>query len=248
MQRAIREMRGHYIVCGAGATGSAVLRELVNTQRPAVAFDLNEERVRKVQETFPSVPVLKEDFTDDEALVHAGIARAAGIVICTQVDKDLLVTTITARQLNPALRIVARAANDRIAERLRHAGADAVVSPALIGGMRMASELVRPSVVTFLDMMLRDTNRNLRIEEVSIADNSQFIGRTLGELNTHSRTNCLLLATRSASSQYAYNPPDGEQLESGMVLIVMGDPKDVQSLSAVCQGAPALPAAAATSV
>src|SRR6185295_8361606 len=100
---------------------------------------------------FPLVPFLKEDFTDDDVLIKAGIDRAAGIVICTQLDKDLLVTTITARQLNPRIRIVARAVGDRVAERLRSAGADAVVSPALIGGMRMASELIRPSVVSFLD-------------------------------------------------------------------------------------------------
>ncbi len=244
MQRAIRDMKGHYIVCGIGATGSAVIRELVNTKRPAVAMETNEDHLKRCQEMFPTVPVLKEDFTDDEALLHAGIERAAGIVICTQIDKDLLVTTITARQLNPRLRIVARAANDKIAERLRHAGADAVVSPALIGGMRMASELIRPSVVSFLDMMLRDTNRNLRVEEVFVPAASPFVGRTLGELNTHSRSNCLLLATRSMQGEYAYNPHDDVRLEAGTILIVMGtilivmgDPEDVRQLTELCASA-----------
>jgi len=83
---------------------------------------------------------------------------------------------------------------------------------------------------------LRDKNRNLRVEEVTVAPDSPFVGRTLGELNTHSRTNCLLLATQSADGEYVYNPPDEERLAPGMILIVMGDPRDVRSLDAVCRG------------
>lgn len=236
MRRAVDHMRGHYIVCGAGSTGWAVLTELVKTERAVVAIEQNADHVRRIEEQYPSVAVLTEDFTDDQVLLQAGITRAAGIVICTTVDKDLLVTTITARQLNPQLRIVARAANERAAARLRQASADAVVSPAMIGGMRMASELVRPGVVSFLDMMLRDTNKNLRVEEVVIRADSPFIGRTLGELNTHSRTNCLLLATRAPSGDYTYNPPDEHRIEEGMMLIVMGEPKDARALNAACAG------------
>jgi voltage-gated potassium channel len=150
------------------------------------------------------------------------------------VDKDLLVTTITARQLNPRARIVARAVGDRIGERLKAAGADAVVSPALIGGMRMASELVRPSVVTFLDQMLRDTNRNLRIEEVPIPSGSRFANTTLGEFDAHHRANCLLLATKSTDGRFDYNPPDENRIPAGTVLIVMGEPASIRTLSEAC--------------
>jgi voltage-gated potassium channel len=236
MRRAVDQMSGHFIVCGAGSTGYAVVRELVNTEREVVAIETNADHAKRIETDFPGVPILPEDFTDDQVLVQAGVTRAAGIVICTTIDKDLLVTTITARQLNPKIRVVARAANDRAVSRLRQAGADAVVSPALIGGMRMASELVRPSVVGFLDTMLRDTNRNLRIEEVSVPSTSPFVGRSLGDLNTHSRSNCLLLATRATDGGYAYNPPDGSKISAGMVLIVMGDPRDVRALQDVCGG------------
>jgi voltage-gated potassium channel len=239
MLRAIQAMRNHYIVCGAGATGFAVLRELVTTERPVVVIDLNDERIQRVQEAYPAVPFLKEDFTDDDVLIKAGIDRAAGIVICTQADKDLLVTTITARQLNSRLRIVARAVGERVAERLKTAGADAVVSPALIGGMRMASELIRPSVVSFLDMMLRDTNRNLRVEEVLIPRGSPFDGSTLGEFDAHHRANCLLLATRSGDGRFDYMPPDESRISAGTVLIVMGEPANIRSLAEACAGTPA---------
>lgn len=241
MQRAIREMRNHYIVCGAGATGYAVLRELVHTGRPVVAIEQHEERVQRLQAEFANLPLLKGDFTDNEVLVSAGIEVAAGIVICTTVEKDSLVTTVTARQLNPKVRIIARAASERSMDRLRHAGADGVVSPALIGGMRMASELIRPAVVGFLDMMLKDRDRNLRVEEVAVPDESPFIGAPLGDLQAHARTNCLVVAIRSEGGAYAYNPSDQAVLETGNVLIVMGDPAGVRALAKLCRSGSADP-------
>ncbi len=234
MQRAIGEMKNHYIVCGTGATGYAVLRELLHTERPVVAIELHEERVQRLQVEFPNVPLLKGDFTDNEVLVSAGIAVAAGIVICTTIEKDSLVTTVTARLLNPRLRIIARAATERSMERLRHAGADSVVSPALIGGMRMASELIRPAVVGFLDMMLKDRDRNLRVDEVPVPDDSPFLGSALSELQAHARTNCLVVATRSTGGAYFYNPSEQTVLERGNVLIVMGDPAGVRALTRLC--------------
>jgi voltage-gated potassium channel len=117
MRRAIRELSGHYMVCGTGATGYAVLNELVKTQHSVVAIDVESLRVARVEANFPSVPVLQADFTDDQVLAQAGVTRAEGIVICTTIDKDSLVTTVTARQLNPAIRIIARAANERSVRR-----------------------------------------------------------------------------------------------------------------------------------
>jgi voltage-gated potassium channel len=234
MQRAIRDMNGHYIVCGSGATGYAVLKELVHTKRQVVAIEMHDERYNRIAENFPTVPVLKEDFTDDEVLGRAGIERATGIVICTAVDKDSLVTTITARQMNPKLRIIARAVTERSMERLKHAGADGVVSPALIGGMRMASELVRPAVVGFLDLMLKDRDKNLRVEEVLVPAHSPFSGKAIGDLNAHARTNCLIMALKRNTGDYVYNPTDSTRLDGGSILVVMGDPDGVRALSDLC--------------
>lgn len=235
MRRAIQEMRDHYIVCGAGATGTAVLRELAKTEHDVVVIEQDKERVRRLEDDWPDVPVIRADFTDDQVLIQAGVQRAAGIVICTTIDKDSLVTTITARQLQPAIRIIARAATERSMSRLRQAGADSVVAPAIIGGMRMASELVRPSVVSFLDMMLRVSDRNLRVEEVGIGSASVFVGRTIAELDARRRADCLVLAVKRADTgEYVYNPQDDLRLEAGMLLIVMGDAAGVRTLRSLC--------------
>ena len=173
MQKRIDAMQGHFIVCGAGQTGTSVIRELTSTNRVCVAIEHNQQHVAELERSFPEVAVLHGDSSDDEMLTKAGVQRAAGIVVCTDDDKNALVTTVLARQLNPNVRVVARATSDKAASRLRQAGADGVVSPAQIGGMRLASELIRPSVVTFLDQMLRDTNRNLRIEDIPVTPGSR---------------------------------------------------------------------------
>ena len=234
MQKRIDAMKGHYVVCGAGQTGATVLRELVRTSRPCVAIEQNHAHIAMVEAEMPGVPMLHGDCSDDETLLQAGIDRAAGIVICTDDDKNSLVTTVLARQLNPKIRVVARATTEKAAARLRQAGADGVVSPAHIGGMRLASELVRPSVVSFLDQMLRDTNRNLRIEEVLVEANSSFSGKAVSALKLHEYgSGLLLLAMRTASGEYVFNPAAETVVEAGSHLIAMGDPASVEALRAM---------------
>jgi voltage-gated potassium channel len=172
MQKRIDAMKGHYVVCGAGQTGTTVLKELQSTGRECVTIEHDHQHMAHLEHDFPEVPALHGDCSDDETLVKAGIQRAAGILVCTDDDKLTLVTTVLARQLNPKVRVIARASTDKAAARLRQAGADGVVLPAQIGGMRLASEMVRPNVVSFLDQMLRDTNRNLRLEEVAVTATS----------------------------------------------------------------------------
>ncbi len=237
MQKRIDAMKGHYVVCGAGQTGTTVLRELVRTSRPCVAIEASAAHIATAEVEMPGVPMLHGDCSDDETLLQAGIVRAAGIVICTDDDKNSLVTTVLARQLNPKIRVVARATTEKAASRLRQAGADGVVSPAHIGGMRLASELVRPSVVGFLDTMLRDTNRNLRIEEVLVEASSAFSGQRVSALKLHDYgSGLLLLAMRTAGGEYLFNPAAETVVEAGSHLIAMGDPVSVEALRGMGRG------------
>jgi voltage-gated potassium channel len=152
-------------------------------------------------------------------------------VVCIDDDKDSLVVTVTARQLNPQARIVARATDQRGVERIKHAGADAVIAPSHIGGMRMASEMVRPSVVGFLDKMLRDRDRNLRIEEIEVPAGSSFAGHDVGDIDFRTEGNLLLLAVHQPDEgEYVYNPPLNHRVKPGSQLIVMGDPDGVAKM------------------
>jgi voltage-gated potassium channel len=142
------------------------------------------------------------------------------------------VITVLARQKNPNVRIVARCIDQKFADRLTKAGADSTVSPNQIGGLRIASEVLRPNVVSFLDLMLKDISRTLRIEEIEIPENSGWVGKRLGELNFSGNYNLLPLAIKDAyhnGQQHGFwvNPPENVSCHAGLVVIVLGEIKDI---------------------
>ena len=230
MEKELSRLSGHLIVCGSGQTALYAARELVSVKRSVVLVADRAEEVERFQSELPDVPVLVGDPSKDEVLIQAGVKRAVGLVACTDSDKENLVVTLTARQLNPALRIVSRTTDVEGEQKLRKVGADAVVSPNFIGGLRMASELIRPTVVSFLDVMLRDRERNLRIDEIRIPDGSPSIGVPLNALGLDRIPGALLLAEREADGSWHYNPPRNEKVRAGMVLIFLGSPDDARAL------------------
>jgi voltage-gated potassium channel len=222
MLKQIQGMHDHLIVCGAGETGSYLVRELLKTGNLFVVIDQDEERLERIRQ-LGAVPVLKGDGADEEILITARIQEARGLASVLPEDKDNLLVTVTARQLNPSLRIVARCAEARMVDKLLRAGANAAVSPNMIGGMRLASELIRPTVVSFLDVMLRDQAATMRVEEIAVGEGSPWIGKKLRQMDLHGRFELLLLAVRKPGDELKYNPRDDTALASGDVLVVLGD-------------------------
>lgn len=224
MKKMISEMNGHFIVCGVGAIGVHAVDELSRTGRMAVAIDMNEERINALGERCPGLATIVGDAAENDVLEEAGLHRAAGILVATDNDKDNIVTTISVRQLNSDIRIVARCSDTKHAEKLRRAGASAVVTSNYIGGLRMVSEMVRPTVVTFLDTMLRDSEKTYRIEEARICEGSSLAGRSVAEL----RKTVLLLAIVPAKGGYVFNPDDSLRIQAGSTIVFMGSPQDRQ--------------------
>ncbi|MBI4539332.1 MAG: potassium channel protein [Gemmatimonadetes bacterium] len=230
MQKEIARISGHLIVCGDGPTALYAAAELQSVGRSLVVICERPERLSRVRAELEGVPVLVGDPTADEILESAGIRRAAGLIACADSDKDNLVITLTARQMSSQLRIVARVTDVEQVQKLRKAGADAVVSPHHIGGLRMASELVRPTVVSFLDQMLRDRERNLRVDEVQLGESSAELGKVLGQVDFRPVSNALLLACRTTDGNWVYHPPPELPLTPGLTLILMGSPEDIEAV------------------
>jgi voltage-gated potassium channel len=233
MDNRVKKLTGHYIVCGAGSTGIHCVRELAAIGVPFVVVDAREDVARALSRDHGAVAVVG-DATHDEVLQEAGIDRARGVISALTEDKDNLFVTVTARALNPSLRIVAKAIDPKADAKLRRAGADSVVSPNMIGGLRLVSEMVRPEVVTFLDVMLRDKDRTLRIEEVAIPSGAGGGQRRVADLGL-ARHNLLLLAVKEARAgepRLHYNPPPEHVLAGGETLILLGEPERVRLLSA----------------
>lgn len=230
MRQAIAELRDHVIVCGAGLVAAHFIDEMIRVRRPVVAVVPAGGALPPLSEA-QDLLYVTGDASDEDVLVEAGIHRARGLVATLESDRDNVLTILTARQTNPALRIVAMLVDGRNEPKLRRAGADSVVSPYRIGGMRMASEMIRPMVVTFLDSMLRDRDRNLRVEELRIGRGSAAIGRTLAEVDVNAMPGLLLLAhVEAGSTTWSYKPDPRVRIAEGATLIVMGDPGGVGEL------------------
>jgi voltage-gated potassium channel len=236
MQNAIKRLSSHFIVCGGGHTGRHVLEELLSTDRPCVLIDTDEDAIAELQEQLGmDFPALIGDASDDEVLKAAGIDRAAGLVTCISSDKDNMIVTVSARLLRPDLRIVSRCTDERVHEKIRRAGANAVISPNHIGGLRLVSELVRPAAVSFLDQMLRAGGRRLRVESAEIAPDSRLAGETVAGLKGHRIRDFLLLALRRRDDEWLYNPADDEALAAGISLVYIGGSKARKAIEELTQ-------------
>lgn len=234
MQKLIEKMSGHVVIAGCGSTGRYVIEELRAIGRPFVVIDRDEHRLKELSDELcdGEMRFVSGNATHDHALLAAGVDRAGGVVAALTDDADNLYVTLSARSLNPAARIVAKAVNLEAEAKLRRAGASAVVSPNTIGGRRMASELVRPEVVEFLDQMHR-TDHALRLEEIVIPSDSRLVGARLRDAPIRPRTNALVVATREKNGAFHYNPGPDSQLSAGMTLIVLGERRDVEALRAI---------------
>ncbi len=229
MNQNIKNLRNHFVVCGAGATGACIVEELLKTKTRFVVIERDPERIEALRK-FGDVLYIEGDATEDEVLVRAGVEHAAGLAAALSSEKDNLYLTLTARQINPSIRIVARGLDDSVNQKLRKAGANAIVSPTHIGGLRMASEMIRPSVVSFLDTMLRDTSGAIRFEELHITPKSAFINKTIKSTRLRD-SNLLVVALREqGSSRFVYNPPADTTLTDGMTLILLGESKQISEL------------------
>jgi voltage-gated potassium channel len=232
MRKKIDALSGHIVVAGSGATGKHVIEELIVTKTPFVVIDRNHEHVQRVSELMMrgEMLIVHGDATEDHILMQAGIERASGVVAALTHDKDNLFVTLSARSLNGSARIVSKVTEDESAPKMLKAGATAVVSPTQIGGRRMASELIRPEVNEFLDQMLRDKDKSLRLEEVLVSKGSPYIGHALRDAPIRRETNLLVIAVRQPTREFVYNPDPDFVLAEGMTLVVMGEPDGVKKL------------------
>lgn len=166
---------------------------------------------------------IKGDATDDQNLLSAGIEKAAGIIIALPSDKDNLYITMTARMLNKKIRIISRMTNQKLRPKLKKAGANSVVSPNSIGALRMASEMIRPAAVDFLDSMLHSKGTHLRIHQITISEKSAALGKKISESGIKNKFDLLILGVRQRGGEIEFNPSPSMVLKDGITLIVMGE-------------------------
>lgn len=233
MDKIIEGMSGHYIVCGIGRVGANVAVELLATKRQLVIIEADRDALDHWLEDHPNTPHLHEDAADDNALIRAGIARCSGVFAVTGDDSHNLMVSLSVKLLNPKARVVARLHDIRNSAKAKKAGADEIVSPDFTGGMRIASAMVRPHVVNFMDQMLR-TDEALRVEEVVLP--AHFAPSTVAVAVPKDR-NYILVAIHEAGN-WIFNPTDDQLLRPGMALVLMSNPQGRHTLERHLVGVP----------
>lgn len=227
MEKKIKKLKDHYILCGAGRVGSVILHELVSTGRPCVVIDRDEEMIQLVTDRYPEVYAIAGDADIEEVLEKAGIRDAIGIFASTGDDNQNLVISLTSKYINPSVRVVARCLEAANQQKMKKAGADTVITENFIAGMRMASEMVRPTVVSFLDKMLADKDKNLRVEEIEVSE--KFHNKIISEIEMEQFKDTLILAI-STGDDWSYSPKGDHMLTKGCKVVVITTPGERQNL------------------
>ena len=235
MKKIIDKINNHLIVCGAGKTGQHIIQELYNTNKPFILIEKDPEIYQTLQNQFLDIICINGDATKDDVLESAGIHKAKALAAVLPYDKDNLFLTITAKQLNPKIRVISKIMNLENKRKLIRAGATSIVPPQFIGALRLVSEMIRPKVVGFLDNMLRD-KKNIRIEEIHVPSESWSIGKTLKELDLRTTVGLQIIALQDPISEaFNFSPQANDTILENMVLITMGNPEQVQQLKKFLQ-------------
>ncbi|MBI4597816.1 MAG: NAD-binding protein [Candidatus Omnitrophica bacterium] len=228
MEAAIRKLSDHIILCGVGETGRHIAEEFLKSGVPFLIIDKDPERIKAMEKLGPILSI-QGDPTQDETLIQAEVKEAKGLICALPEDRDNVFVVLTARALNPRLRIVSKVIEQESRMKLSKAGADVAVSPNFIGAMRLASEMVRPTVVSFLDTMLRANNGTVRVEEVLLPAGSKLAGRRLKEAGVYEQTGLLPIAI-SKDGTFEINPSPEWPLREGNGLIVCCTPEQLAKL------------------
>jgi voltage-gated potassium channel len=231
MQKIIDGLSDHVIICGYGRIGSIVAREILAENVPAVIIEYNAEIVAQLAEQ--GVPFVSGDATADEVLLAAGLLRARTLVAALSQESANVYVTLTARQLTPGIRIVARADAQGHIQRLQRAGADQVLVPHLYGGVRMAQSVLRPTVTSFLELADRGGAIDLQMEELQVTETSDIVNQNLIEARIRPRFNLIVIAVKKASGEMIFNPQPQSVLEAGDTMILVGKQDGLDGLKEI---------------
>ena len=228
MIRTVEKISNHYIICGLGDTGVYVLDEMLKTEASFVGIEIDEERLEQLAETREFLR-LHGDATDDDVLIRAGIARAQGLVTCLSRDQDNLFVVISAKKLKPDLRVASKAVEHNSPGKLVTAGADEVVLPDQIGGIRLASGILQPHLIDFFTK-IREGEQSIRFTEISIQPEAPLDGVLLQEARIQERTGLVVIAIRNRDGAFIYNPPGDKKIEAGDALVIIADRQQLLTL------------------
>jgi len=229
VQKQIEQLQGHTIVCGYGRNGRQAISKLKNYKKQVVVVEKFEGIVKQLDEK--GVLTIEGDATLDETLLRAGIMSANNLITALPSDADNLFVVLTAKQLNKECKVISRASKETSYSKLKIAGADNVIMPDKLGGSHMASLVVTPDVIEFVDRLTIEGETTANLEEVAINDlPEKYLDKTILDLDLRKKTGCTVIGYRTPNKEYIINPEAEVKLEAGGNLIVLGRPEQINTL------------------
>lgn len=234
LNKTLNQYHNHVIVCGFGRVGKQAALEMSNYKRQFVVIEENDELLTRQREQYENYTFLNGDATLDETLKHAGIARASALITTLPKDADNLFVVLSARELNPNLKIISRASNSSSVKKIKIAGADNVIMPDTVGGSHMASLVNTPDVMEFLDIIRVEGSNEVNLEEISFNElPADFKYKTIEELNARRLTGCNIIGFKSADGDYMINPAPETAVIPNSKLFVLGTPDQILKLNSI---------------
>jgi voltage-gated potassium channel len=230
LSRKMSKLRNHFIICGAGRVGSHLVRNLQGSGDTFIVLESDQKRVAELIDL--GVIVLVRDATLEESLREAGVEHARGLAACLPNDADNVYVVLTARDLNPNIHIVARAAEEQAETKLIRAGANRVVAPTIIGGHRMAVALTKPAVGDFIDSITAN-KLDLAFEQLEVDEGSELVGLKLRETSIRSELDIVIVGIRRLDGQMLFNPSGETTICAGDMLIAIGKAESLMRLDAM---------------
>ncbi len=230
MMKEIVKLRNHFIVCGHGRIGSIVVREILNEGHDVVVIEQDQELIDKMEQD--GILCIDGDATSDEVLMSAGLLHSKSLITALTSEAANVYVTLTARQLNPEITIVARAGDKSHISRLELAGADRVVLPHYIGGLRMAQNVLRPTVTNFIELAVRG-GIDLQMEELEVTPDSELVSLDIIESKIRPRFNLIIIAIKKGTGEMVFNPGPKEVINAHDTLLAVGKKVNLAELKQI---------------
>lgn len=230
MMKEISRLRGHFVVCGYGRIGSIVVQEIQAEGHEIVVIEQTPDLIDKMEQE--GILCLEGDATSDQMLLNAGLLHARSLISALTSEAANVYVTLTARQLNPDITIVARAGDKSHISRLELAGADRVVLPHFIGGLRMAQNVLRPTVTNFLELAVRG-GIDLQMEELEVSSQSELVNKNLIESQIRPRFNLIIIAIKKESGEMVFNPGPKEMINARDTLLAVGMKSNLNEIKTI---------------
>ncbi|UCC40973.1 MAG: potassium channel protein [Candidatus Aminicenantes bacterium] len=232
MEKKIQNLKDHYIICGFGRMGKTVKERLEGEKLPFVIIDNNEEKLEELKGDDDTL-FIEDDATQEEVLVRAGIKKAKGLAALLPNDADNLYLVLTVRLINPSIFVLSKALDEEGEKKILQIGANKVVSPYKLGGLKIAQGLIRPTLVDFVDLIIRRKELALHMEEFIVKKSSQMVNRNLAECDIRRQANVIVVAMKKPGEDIAFNPSSDAMIETGDILLVLGDKEAINKFQNV---------------